>query len=154
MTDMRAALEAFLRPWDSMSDEYLASGAAQVEFGPEAITRVVKGRAALRASELEEARALTDMRERLIAMATFGAYRGSGSPSARAETAERLVTAVERQAVERVLDKARKWHDDGSMTHAEWAAVCAVFYVEEVRPSPEGIERIVAGIQERAEAGA
>ena len=86
---------------------------------------------------------MTDMRERLIAMATYGsAYRGSGGLSERAATAERLVLAVERQAVERLLDKARKWHDDGTMTHAEWAAVCAVFYVEDVRPAPERIERI------------
>lgn len=47
MTDIRAALEAFLRPWDSMSDEYLRSDEAAVEFGVETVGRVIDGRAAL-----------------------------------------------------------------------------------------------------------
>lgn len=100
---------------------------------------------------------MTDMRERLIAMATYGsAYRGSGGPGERAATAERLVLAVERQAVERLLDKARTWHEQGTLTDAEWSAVCAVFYVEDVRPAPETIARIVAALAARqaAEAGA
>lgn len=54
--------------------------------------------------------------------------------------------------INRMHEKARRWHDDGWFTDAEWGAVCAVLYVADMRHmAPEDRAKHVAAALRLAE---